>query len=72
MRPAEQGLHASPVGAPAAWEAKPATLIRSRLAKYCSKDTAVLSFLGDVLEAHCAYHGGWGDGVLKRWGVVLG
>eukprot|EP00438_Fugacium_kawagutii_P004402 Skav208530 [mRNA] locus=scaffold3037:41922:45343:+ [translate_table: standard] len=38
-------------GSPPAAEAKPATLIRSRLAKYCSKDTAVLSFLGDVLEA---------------------
>lgn len=58
------------LGVPAAWaQAKPATLIRSRLAKYCSKDTAVLSFLGDVLEARRAYLRPLGDG---RWGVVLG
>ncbi|CAL1169484.1 unnamed protein product [Cladocopium goreaui] len=39
-------------------KAKPATLIRSRLAKYCSKDTAVLSFLGDILEELDARAGG--------------
>ncbi|CAJ1333196.1 unnamed protein product [Effrenium voratum] len=31
-------------------KAKPATLVRSTLAKYCSKDTAVLSFVGEIVE----------------------
>lgn len=30
-------------------QAKPASLIRSSLALYCSKDAAVLSFVGDVM-----------------------
>ena len=31
-------------------EVKPATLIRSRMAQYCCKDIAMLSFMGDILE----------------------
>ncbi|CAK9072096.1 unnamed protein product, partial [Durusdinium trenchii] len=34
----------------ASLKAKPASLIRSTLAKVCSKDSAILSFVGDVVE----------------------